>query len=439
MQDGITLISLIITIVIMLIIAGVAISIAVDANGLFARTKYAVDKYNKSNIREYLEQTLLALQLDKSSGDGNSKKLGEELYTRDLNHSHNWHIVKVNDKTYGTGWNYVEKGKELEGYGTAGNSFLINYETGDIIELEEGKYTSLSAGDMLAVKDSLIINVDSSVIDKEAKTIKEVEEVLGSGVTLHGFDENKFTEDSGLTSESFNFDGVDDWIEVDYSNNEEKNKLIENGFTFEFYGDTSEVKAIENGTEVENPNDNGGGFGWWDGDENHFAKLHFNMLRKDRQLIIKWTGATGSKTYPEIKIDEDNVWEVVGLGDGNGWVARAFPKLNKADDFYVTITFNPKSSKQLNNETVFEIKLYINGNYIGNGWYYKGYWDNLSNKIENLNKICIARTSMNANNYWLYPKMKIYALRLYSRALTEEEVTKNYQKSIEYHSVLENE
>ena len=44
---------------------------------------------------------------------------------------------------------------------------------------------------------------------------------------------------------------------------------------------------------------------------------------------------------------------------------------------------------------------------------------------------------MNADNFWIYPKMKIYALRLYSRVLSEEEVNKNYEKSVEYHSLLE--
>ena len=36
---------------------------------------------------------------------------------------------------------------------------------------------------------------------------------------------------------------------------------------------------------------------------------------------------------------------------------------------------------------------------------------------------------------WNYGKMKAYCLRLYSKALSEEEVTKNYEKSVEYHSL----
>lgn len=124
---------------------------------------------------------------------------------------------------------------------------------------------------------------------------------------------------------------------------------------------------------------------------------------------------------------------VVGLG----WNATTVASLEREGDFYVSVTFNPKIEKQLNNETVFEIKLYVNGKYIGNGWYYKRYWDNLKNRIDSLNKICIGRTSMNGAGSWIYPNMKVYAMRLYSRALTDEELNENYEKSVEYHSLLE--
>ncbi len=436
-EKGITLVALVVTIIIMLILAGVTLNIALSDNGIFSKAKKATESYKTASEREYIEQNVLSVQLDKYMGNVSSEKLGKELNTRNLNNTSNWHIIKVNEKSYETGWNYIEKGTELEGYGKAKNSWLINYETGEVIQLGEDNYIDLSAGDMLAIKDSLIISIDSSIVDKEVKTIEEVKETLGSGVTLHGFDETG-TEESGLTNESFNFDGENDWIEIDYDSVERKKELIENGFTFEFYGDTTKATVVDgNKVDSTNPDNNGGGFGWWDGIESHFAKLHFNMLRKDKQLIIKWTGATGLKEYPEILRSNDNVWEVSGMGNGTGWNAVAVHNLGNAEDFYATVTFNPKSSKKLNDETVFEIKLYINGNYIGNGWYYKGYWDNLQKEINNLNKICIARTSMNRDNYWLYPKMKIYALRLYSRALTDEEVNKNYEKSVEYHSLLE--
>ena len=47
-KDGITLISLVITIIILLILAGVAITLAVDSNGLFNRAGAAANKWNTS-------------------------------------------------------------------------------------------------------------------------------------------------------------------------------------------------------------------------------------------------------------------------------------------------------------------------------------------------------------------------------------------------------
>ena len=43
---------------------------------------------------------------------------------------------------------------------------------------------------------------------------------------------------------------------------------------------------------------------------------------------------------------------------------------------------------------------------------------------------------MTGEGYWNYSKMNAYCLRLYSRALTEEEVNKNYDKSVTYHDLL---
>ena len=55
-QKGITLIALIITIIILIILAGVAINLSFGENGLFSKAKYAKEKYTNE---EYLEQEQL--------------------------------------------------------------------------------------------------------------------------------------------------------------------------------------------------------------------------------------------------------------------------------------------------------------------------------------------------------------------------------------------
>lgn len=40
---------------------------------------------------------------------------------------------------------------------------------------------------------------------------------------------------------------------------------------------------------------------------------------------------------------------------------------------------------------------------------------------------------MTKGGYWHYPKLNVYTSRLYSKALTPEEVKDNYDKSVAYH------
>ena len=44
---------------------------------------------------------------------------------------------------------------------------------------------------------------------------------------------------------------------------------------------------------------------------------------------------------------------------------------------------------------------------------------------------------MSQEGWWHYSKMNAYTLRLYNRALTSDEVTNNYNKSIAYHESLQ--
>lgn len=64
-QKGITLVALVITVVVMLILAGVAIAAVVDGDGLFNRTRDAAEAYNEAgqdenqllhNLMNYIDQ-----------------------------------------------------------------------------------------------------------------------------------------------------------------------------------------------------------------------------------------------------------------------------------------------------------------------------------------------------------------------------------------------
>lgn len=62
-QKGITLIALIITIIILLILAGVTINVLIGENGLLNTAKEAGEKYEKAAIKEELESVILDIQI----------------------------------------------------------------------------------------------------------------------------------------------------------------------------------------------------------------------------------------------------------------------------------------------------------------------------------------------------------------------------------------
>lgn len=55
---GITLISLVVTIILLIILAGVAINLSVGENGLLTKAKQAKEKYNETAAKEKLEMLL---------------------------------------------------------------------------------------------------------------------------------------------------------------------------------------------------------------------------------------------------------------------------------------------------------------------------------------------------------------------------------------------
>lgn len=99
-----------------------------------------------------------------------------------------------------------------------------------MIQLEEGNYTKLAYGENLAVTDGLVFNLDPLNMEDENSW---------GDANLYGFngvekDENGIVI-SGFSGEDFNFDGVDDYIEI-YSDSDFSGE----GITIETYGNINE-------------------------------------------------------------------------------------------------------------------------------------------------------------------------------------------------------
>ncbi len=68
-NKGITLIALIITIIILLILAGVAISFSIGNDGIFNKSKKSAEKYNEESVKERLEIALADCTTDKYTNE----------------------------------------------------------------------------------------------------------------------------------------------------------------------------------------------------------------------------------------------------------------------------------------------------------------------------------------------------------------------------------
>ena len=101
-NKGITLVAMVITIIILLILAGVTLNTILSNNGVLNMAKKATKEYKIASEREYIELNVLSVKLDKYMGNVSSEKLGKELNTRNLSNTSNWHIIKVNEKKFET-------------------------------------------------------------------------------------------------------------------------------------------------------------------------------------------------------------------------------------------------------------------------------------------------------------------------------------------------
>lgn len=66
-NKGITLIALVITIIILIILAGVAVNLSLGENGIFNRAKTAREQYKMAEVKEKIELAIVDIQSEKIS------------------------------------------------------------------------------------------------------------------------------------------------------------------------------------------------------------------------------------------------------------------------------------------------------------------------------------------------------------------------------------
>ena len=419
-NNGITLIALVVTIIILIILAGISISMLTSQNGILTRTIEAKEKTELANEKEVIEQKIIQFQMEEKI-DSHVEPIGTRLQEKTIENGNKWNVIYLKNKNqiYGTGWYYLKKNTEVLDYGKIKNDWILNYSTGEIIELNENDFTNLQYGDSLAVTDNLIFDLEPTITEDTNK--ENVKEKLGENVELVNFDWNA---ESGISKTSFNFDGKDDYIKVLYDSEEQKNKLIENGYTFEFYGAIDEGKSYDSNKNDITENSNYQGiFCYWNGIESSQALFRFGISKNSGSL--KWNAAgLGKIIYNSDYADGNDKWNII--------YNNIYTPKEKA---YYTISLD-SSRNYSNEEGFYKATCYKNGIKIYEGKYDKENWKDFKNSIQGLKYFCIGRSSMSNEGWWHYSKMNIYALRLYNKGLDENEVKENYNKTVVYYNSI---
>ena len=216
-EKGITLIALVVTIIILLILAGVTLNMALSGDGLFSKAKLAVEKNVEESERETLNLSIINYNMSNDKKD----KLGEELKSNSTENP-DWTVIKLKNenKQYGTNYNYIKEGTEIEGYGKTKYNWVINYENGEIIQL--GDHLKVSSGEGVAVTDNLELNINPKSMKESGELGLGIKFVSGEGDDLG----------SKLNDNYIEFDGINDYLKLENVHVE-----ANGGFSFEIFGE----------------------------------------------------------------------------------------------------------------------------------------------------------------------------------------------------------
>ena len=381
---GITLLALVITIIVLLILASVSISMLTGSNGILTQVQNAKTetkaKSEEEAIRMSITSNNMQNYIDNSS---NTNMIGKNLYDKVLSNGDKWNIVVVNNKTYGTGWNFIEKNTAIENYGTTENAWLANYQTGELIKLEDNQYTNLSYESGLATTDGLIFNMDALNMSDSSS--------WGDGVHLYGFDDED--EQGGYKGNYFEFDGVNDYITVDGNLN------VEDEITLEFYGSINQPY------------------------ETTFFYVPFFSAYNGINCMRMWcTYKTNLCTNFGYKsCNNESIWE--SSIAPHTLLVKQDIEFNK--DMMVTATYN-------HNTQTYSI--YSNGTLLKNAILDQSYWENFkNNEVPKIQYFSIG--TLTWNEIKGYFNGKVYSIRIYNKALDANQVQENYNKAVAYHNI----
>ena len=206
-QKGITLIALVVTIIVLLILAGVAINLTVGKNGIFNKAKFAKEKYTNEEYAEQEQLNEIYAYLNKDS------KLPENTKDTDMGTQ-----VKLPEEWYSTTAAYIstEDGKTVTKEVKTASVIAVATGSGETVPVPNGFYyvggnksTGVVISDKPADQNKYAGYKDDGVTAKDVGVELEGNQFVWIPCTI----ENYKKKDFGATYASAGWDDQTDGVE----------------------------------------------------------------------------------------------------------------------------------------------------------------------------------------------------------------------------------
>ena len=183
-QKGITLVSLVVTIVILIIIAGVTISMTIGSNGIITRAQEAKDATKIAQIKEDIRLDILYSQIDTNGANISQEKI-EKIISK-------YGKLEDDKDTITTNEGYKLSLKDIYSGSTGnGNTGDSSQDSDKIAQLEE-KIKKLESENSTLQQEKLELSNNITSLQKELNNLKASSEitikpfnVTGSGITYY--------------------------------------------------------------------------------------------------------------------------------------------------------------------------------------------------------------------------------------------------------------
>ena len=154
---------------------------------------------------------------------------------------------------------------------------------------------------------------------------------------------------------------------------------------------------------------------------------------------IRWNA--GIAPLGEEAISELSSYEQPSGNRRFTWNQDYGDKLNLYDGnpHYIVVTLDTsKIWKSEDGENYFKPTIYLDGKKEIDAKYNVKSWETFKERMEinNDKYFIIGKSTQSFGGSWHYSTLNAYCLRLYSRALNDNEVQENHDKAVEYHSLL---